>query len=260
MEKLVVAQLNYFLENKRLLREYQTGFRKAKSTTDALVKLSNETEKTLIMKEVMVAVFLDVEKAYDTMWREGILIKLDKMGIGGKMYNYILDFLSQRAFSVKVGEESAEEFTVENGIPQGSVISPVLFNLMINDIFEKLGNGNGGILYADDAVIWKRGRNISYIVMNIQKEIQTLEQWGIDWGFKFSVQKSNVMFFTKRKIDENYKLCLYSQSLERVKKFKYLGVWFDEKHTWKYHINHVEKIKKSLELDEDDYWTQLRSR
>ena len=59
------------------------------------VKVCNEIEKSLIMKEVMVAVFLDIQKAYDTMWREGVLIKLGKLGINGKMYNYILDFLSQ---------------------------------------------------------------------------------------------------------------------------------------------------------------------
>ena len=88
MEKLVVARLNYFLEYINPLKSYQTGFRKSKSTNDALVKVCNEIEKTLIMKEVMVAVFLDIEKTYDTMWREGVLIKLGKMGINGKMYNY----------------------------------------------------------------------------------------------------------------------------------------------------------------------------
>ena len=182
MEKMVVARLNYFLEYKCPFKKYQTGFRKSKSTTDALVKLSNEIEKTLIMKEVMVAVFLDIEKAYDTMWREGLLIKLDKMGISGRMYNYILDFLSQRTIRVRVGNGISKEYTVESGIPQGSVISPILFNIMVNDIFEKLGERNEGLLYADDAVIWKRGRNITYITTAIQKEIQVLEQWGIDWG------------------------------------------------------------------------------
>ena len=98
------------------------------------------------MKEVMVAVFLDIEKAYDTMWRKGLLIKLRKIGIKGRMYNYILDFLSQRALRVRVGEAISEEFIVENGIPQGS-ISPILFNIMINDIFENLGEMKWVTLY-----------------------------------------------------------------------------------------------------------------
>lgn len=135
---------------------------------------------------------------------------------------------------------------VESGIPQGSVISPILFNLMINDIFEK---GKEGLLYADDAVIWKRGRNISHIVGSIQKEMLILEQWGIDWGFKFSPPKSKVMFFTKKKVPETYKVMLYNQPLERVKTFKYLGMVMDDRLTWKHHIVHIEtKCKKVLNL------------
>ena len=81
--------LNYFLENNHLIREYQIGFRKSKSTTDASVKLSNEIEKSLVIKEVMVTFFLDIEKAYDTAWREGLLRQLENNGINGKMFNYI---------------------------------------------------------------------------------------------------------------------------------------------------------------------------
>lgn len=175
MEKIIVAWLNYFLEYKCPFKQYQTGFRKSKATTDALVKLSNEIEKTLVMKEVMVAVLLDTEKAYDTMWREGLLIKLDKMGISGRMYNYILDFLSQRSIRVRVGNGISEEVMAESGIPQGSVISPILFNIMANYMFGKAGERNEGLLNADDAVIWKRGR-IAHITTAIQKDIQVLEQ------------------------------------------------------------------------------------
>lgn len=149
MERIIVACLNYFLEHINPLKGYQTGFRRCKSTS-ALVKVCSEIEKSFIMKEVMVAVFLDIEKAYDTMWKEGLLIKLGKLGINGKMYNYILDFLSQRSIRVKMGDTVFDEFIVENGIPRGSAVSPILFNIMINDIYEKLGEIKEGLLHADD--------------------------------------------------------------------------------------------------------------
>lgn len=90
------------------------------------------------MKEFLVAVFFDIEKAYDTLWREGLLIKLDRIGVGGRMYNWILDFLFERTFQVRIGEETSASYDILNGTPQGSVISPILFNLMNNDIFEKV--------------------------------------------------------------------------------------------------------------------------
>lgn len=70
--------------------------------------------------------------------REGLLIKLNKIGIGGKLYNWVLDFLFERTFQVKIGEELSAPYNILNGTPQGSAISPLLFNLMINDVFDKV--------------------------------------------------------------------------------------------------------------------------
>ena len=163
--------------------------------------------------------------------------------------NYILDFLSQRSIRIKVGDVVSNELIVENDIPQGSVISPILFNIMVNDIYDKLGENNEGLLYADDAVIWRRGRNISYINNKIQKDIHILEQWGVDWGFKLSVSKSQVAYFTRKKVPETYTIMLYNQQLVRSEKFKYLGIWLDAKLTWKHHIDYIEtKCKKVTNL------------
>lgn len=101
MEKTAVSRLNYYFEYHCLLHSYPTRFRKQKSITDALIRF--------IMKEVMVAVFLDIEKAYDTMWSEELLIKFVNMGIKGRMYNYLLDFLSQLTLRVRVGEAKKQK-------------------------------------------------------------------------------------------------------------------------------------------------------
>jgi len=81
---MIVKRMNYILEKRELLSKFQSGFRKSRSTADALVLFENEIKKAFIMKEYMIAVFFDIEKAYDTLWREGLLIKLNKIGIGGK--------------------------------------------------------------------------------------------------------------------------------------------------------------------------------
>ena len=154
MEKVLVRRINYFLECRGLIAPYQNGFRKGRSTMDAIVKVSNEMEKTFKMKELMNIVFFDIEKAYDSMWKEGLLIKMNKMGIRGRFYNWVLDFISERRFKVKVGSEISDELEIANGIPQGSTISPVLFNIMINDMFTNMDRRIGSALYADDGVSW----------------------------------------------------------------------------------------------------------
>ncbi len=126
-------------------------------------------------------------------------------------------------------------YDILNGTPQGSVISPILFNLMINDIFERVKPSIGKALYADDGAVWKRGRNLGNVVKGIQESINEVERWSVEWGLKFSVPKTQYMVFTKKKKMEQMTLELYDQLLERVTELKYLGLIFDEKLTWKRH-------------------------
>lgn len=130
--------------------------------------------------------------------REGLLIKMNKMGIRGKLYNWVLEFLSERRFRVKVGSDVSEEFEIVNGIPQGSVISPVLFNVMINDIFMNLDRRIGSALYADDGAIWARVRDRRSVTSKIKEAIKKLKQWSYNWGFKLYPSKSCHMIFTRK--------------------------------------------------------------
>ena len=99
--------------------------------------------------------FLDLEKAYDTLWKKGLMIEIDKIGIGGNMFNYILHFLNNRTFQVKVGNKFSQTREQVNGTPQGAVISPTLFNIMINEIgkIEEQFKGIGLGSFADDTAI-----------------------------------------------------------------------------------------------------------
>ena len=93
----------------------------------------------------------------DSMWKDGVLNKLHRAGIRGRMFYWIKDFLNNRSIQVRVGGELSEPMGIENGTPQGSVISPVLFNVMINDIFQQVPSSFGKSLFADDGVVWKKG-------------------------------------------------------------------------------------------------------
>ena len=120
---------------------------------------------------------------------------------------------------------------------------------MINDIFAKVGRGYGLSLFADDGAIWKRGRNVAFILGQVQKALQAVEEWGNTWGFRISAPKSKyVIFGFKRKLP-GIGLNLYGSPLEKVKVFKFLGVWFEERMTWAVHISKtIERCEKVINV------------
>ncbi|XP_037536736.1 uncharacterized protein LOC119413748 [Nematolebias whitei] len=216
---------------------------------DPVLCLEHEIRKAQINKESVVAVFFDVEKAYDMMWREGLLIKMKKMGITGRMFKWIKNFLSDRQIQVRIGQDYSDKYYIENGTPQGSIVSPLLFSIMINDMFDGVEIGMGRSLFADDGALWKRGKNLQFIIKKVQEAITTVEKWSNRWGLKFSVEKTKSIIFTRKKTPNNNELKLYGKVIEREKQFKFLGIWFDERLTWTVHIQKVaDKCKKILNI------------
>jgi len=147
MERMVTDRLVYKLEKKGWFTSVQSGFRRGRSTMDAVTSLDSDIKKAMVNREVLLAVFIDIEKAYDMLWKEGLVIKLYEAGVRGRMINWIQDFLKDRRIQVRVANAFSAGTDIDNGTPQGSVISPVLFNIMINDIFEEIGIGFGKSLY-----------------------------------------------------------------------------------------------------------------
>ena len=118
------------------------------------------------------------------------------LGVDGRMFNWIRDFMMGRSIQVRVGSAISKKYLVENGTPQGSVISPVIFSIVINDVFENVSSDIGRSLFADDGALWKRGRNGAYVSKKMQEAISKVEEWATAWGFRFSVAKTkSVVFF-----------------------------------------------------------------
>ena len=138
METMVAKRLTSHLENGNHLADSQSGFRKSRSTLDQLTRLESEINHAFMERKVIAAVFLDLEKAFDLMWTTGTIMQLSKFGIDGRMLKWIHNFLVDRKIQVRVGNETSDQHTLENGCPQGSVISPILFNIIINSLSDHL--------------------------------------------------------------------------------------------------------------------------
>ncbi len=119
------------------------------------------------------------------------------MGVGGRIFKWIVDFLNGKSIQVKIGTELSCQHVVENGTPQESVVSPTLISVIINDIFGNIQIDIRRSLFTDNGALWKRGRNVEHIIKKIQDGICQVETWGMKWGFRFSVEKTKVMIFKK---------------------------------------------------------------
>ena len=131
---MIKERIQWYVEKNNLLPNFLSGFRKGRSTTDNIVQLENDIQKNINCSVHTLAVFLDVEKAYDSLWIEGLLFKLNQCGIQGKMLNYLQNYLTERTFQVRISDIESGEYKMLNGLPQGSVLSPILYNIMMRDI------------------------------------------------------------------------------------------------------------------------------
>lgn len=242
LQKMVNKRLTWVLESKNIIHNSQNGFRSNRSTTDSIINLTEEIQKAFKRKQELIAVFLDIEKAYDTTWKQYILQQLKRHGINGNMFYFIQNFLKNRKFEVKVNGHLSQERNQTNGVPQGEILSVILFLLAINGIFDYLTEGNIKIqLFADDLTIFYRGRNIITTKTLIQKAIKEIEKWSEKTGFRISTNKTKAIRFSKKQTIFNPRLKIYNNEIEYVKKIKYLGVIMDNKLTWRQHIEYIKK-------------------
>ena len=249
IEKMIVKRLNWFLDKNNLLNPHQAGFRKNFSTCDPIARLNYEAEFAVSQGYHTVAVMIDFTKAFDLLWIDGLLTKIAELKIVGNTFNYIKNFLTNRSNSVKIGNYFSANFSQDNGTPQGSSLSPLLFLIMIND-FPKLSQYTSDALFADDCTIWRSGKNIDQIVHHLQEDLEVISKWVTKWGLSINVEKTTAIIFTKSKINvSNFKLKVGQSTIVIKNSCKLLGVVFDKQLTWKPHIDFlVEKASKGLNI------------
>ena len=196
------------------------------------------------------AVFFDLEIAYDTTWRYGILKDLHNFGLKGRLPNFIKSFLEDRTIQVRVGSTLSDLYDQEQGVPQGAILSTTLFNVKLNDIINCLDYKTDGSLYVDDFCICFRSKNMRTIERHLQQCLNRIEDWATRNGFKFSKSKTQcVHFCQQRKIHNDPALYIYGSQIPVVAESKFLGVIFDRKLSFIPHIKYVKaKCLKTLNL------------
>ena len=250
LERMINSRLIWYLESNNLFTDTQCGFRKNKSTTDHLVRLETFIRDAFIKKQHAVAIFFDLEKAYDTTWKYGIKKDLFDLGLRGHLPTFISNFLSDRSFRVRVGSVLSEEQEQEEGVPQGSILSTTLFNIKINNIVTAVRDGIDNSLFVDDFAICYKSTNMRTIERQLQQTLNKVEEWATANGFKFSQSKTQcVHFCQKRKVHADPELFLYGKTIPVSDEAKFLGLTFDKKLSFIPHIKNLKsKCLKALNL------------
>ena len=245
VERMINSRLTWHLEHNGILTKEQAGFRQNLSTEDQVTFITQSIEDGFQDKQHTLAVWIDFEKAFDRVWKDGLLFKMQECGVAGKMYKWILQYLNNRKARVQVNGSYSRKKTICNGVPQGGVLSPTLFLIFINDIMENIPRKIQGAMYADDLVLWQSEENLQVARYRIQEALQRLEEWTKMWHVKLNPTKTTFTVFSLSTKIPTVSLTINGHALQHENSPTYLGVTFDRRLTWKQEVENNERKGKA---------------
>lgn len=254
-EKVLKKQLMKYLEDNNLLSKTQYGFRQNLSTSDAIDDIINTITKSLDGGNKCLAIFIDLQKAFDTIDHKILFKKLKKIGMSNTTLNLLISYMSERSQYVKIEKHKSKPLPIKYGVPQGSVLGPLLFLIYINDICNL--NTNGKIIsFADDTVILFNESEWVTTYKEAEHGLERLLKWLRQNSLTLNVNKTKYLTFSitaRGQPNEEYALKLHDcqrinvtqschcPTITHSRNIKYLGVEIDENLRWDSHINSITK-------------------
>lgn len=251
-ERIILGKIEQHIENHPIIPNEQFGFKRGHSTCHQLVRLVNEIRTGFTLKKSSGLVLLDVEKAYDSVWQEAILHKMSQAEFPLYILKLIRSYLLNRSFRVSVNGFLSEDKPVPFGVPQGSVLSPTLFNIFTADIIKV--DGVTYYLFADDTGFVATDMDPEMVICKLQHAQNELEKYYERWKIKLNPNKSQVMFFTRRRSPRylpQREISVNGHAIEWSNNVQYLGLNLDKKLTFGFHIE--ESLRKFDKLTKTFY-------
>ena len=241
LERIIYIRMMSFLKKYDVFSNFQFGFREKHSTVHALMSFVEKVAHAIDTSSHTVGIFLDFSKAFDTINHEILLYKLSHYGVRGKALEWFRSYLSNRKQYVHLNEHASELCNISCGVPQGSLLGPLLFILYIND-FCKSSNSLSFILFADDTNLFFSHKNPNVLVDKINAELLNILQWIQANKLSLNLQKTNYMLFSNSLDSLPSDIIFDNTPLKHVPLTKFLGITVDDKLSWKPHIDNICKI------------------
>ena len=244
-EKLVNNRIVDHLEKCGLFSDFQYGFRSSRSTADLLTVVSDRIARAFNRSVATQAVALDISKVSDRVWHAGLLQKLKSYGISGRTFGFLSSFLSNRRLRVVLDGKSSQEYPVNAGAPQGSILSPTLFLLYINDVPDDVICDI--VIYADDTTLYSKCDQASdlwqqfELASEIESDLRDTVDWGRRWLVNFNAGKTQLVSFDRSNNTGAIDVKIDGSVFEGKSSFKTLGLTFSSKLDWGSYIISIAK-------------------
>ena len=252
IEKWVDINFSLFLNNFNLLHKSQSGFRAKHSTESALILMVDSWLKALNAGKLIGTVMVDFRKAFDLVDHQILLRKLQSYKCSDICLSWFKSYLSNRTQRVALNNEMSDSSEINCGVPQGSILGPLLFLLFINDLPLSLNDTTCCVdLFADDTTIYEEQYDISTLRTSLQKSLNCLNEWCRQNGMVLNTLKTKVMLITSRQKRNHLQDCTLSLNYNNIDikmttSDKILGVYVDENLSWNDHYRHVSKKVSSF--------------
>lgn len=244
LELVVKNQIEKYLETNDIITEHQSGFRKQYSCETAIQTVVDEWKVDISEGKMVGVIFMDLKRAFETIDRDILLDKLYQYGIRDRVLDWFRTYLRNRTQQVRFNDKWSEVISNEYGVPQGSVLGPLLFIIYINDIVNLCPEECSIKMFADDTVIYVPGKSSAEVERKMNMLLSIVEKWMERNKLKMNVEKTKYMIVSsvRKVVSRNIVLkCLDGTKLERVESIKYLGIIIDDKLRFKDHCEYMLK-------------------
>ncbi|KAI8126988.1 putative RNA-directed DNA polymerase from transposon X-element [Lucilia cuprina] len=237
LEKIVHSRLNQFIEENSILSKSQFGFRKEHSTTHQINRIKNKIINNITTKRSTGMILLDIEKAFDTVWHKGLLYKLLEANVPKYLCGLIDSFLDSRNFCVALNGVNSAPKGITNGLPQGSVLSPILYSIYTSDFTAPKDLETA--YYADDTALISSSKLTSALLRKMEKGLSACTKYFHKWRIKINPNKTQAIIFPYNKSPKRIprrQISIGNEHIPIDNCVKYLGVILDKKLIFREHI------------------------
>lgn len=236
-EKLIHARLQSHTEENNIINQEQFGFRRQHSTVHQLKRVTNYIIRNKLERKTTSMILLDIEKAFDTIWHDGLLYKLHKNQTPTYLVKIVQSFITDRKFMVEINGEFSDEKLIVAGAPQGSVLSPLLYAIYIADF--KCSRECQTAYYADDTALYSATKTTNKSIKNVQRALLSIDKFATKWKIQINAAKTQFVIFPfnrARARRPTIDLRFQNNVIQPSASVKYLGVTLDSKLNYDSHI------------------------